>query len=224
MPSANDALCVIVDLDGPVLEGRWRHHQCYREILAVHGFAALPIDTYWRMKRQGSCVKDQLAATGAEDIYDQFKATWLARIEASDLLALDRLQSGVAETLRRWHVVERVRLVLATLRQREAGVLEQLERFGLTGIFDAVVVCPSQPAAAGKSRMVAEALGRTDGDGCLWIGDTEVDVQAARAFGCPVWAVTCGVRDDAFLASLSPDHLSAAISDIDLRTYLPAEQ
>ena len=207
-----------------MLEGRWRHYRCYQDILARHDLSALPLDASWQMKRQGVCVRDQLAATGGERIYESFKAAWLARIEAPEMLALDRIQTGASETLRHWREVDGVRLVLATLRQQRDGVQEQLARFGLTAIFESVVVCTPQPAAAGKSRMVADALGRSDGRGCLWIGDTEVDVHAARDFGCPVWAVCCGVRDRAFLEALSPDRLSASISDIDLTAYMPGQQ
>jgi phosphoglycolate phosphatase-like HAD superfamily hydrolase len=223
MPFASDALSVIVDLDGPILDGRWRHYQCYQEILASYGLPVLPVDTYWRMKRQGVCVKDQLAATGAGHVYEQFKAAWLTRIEAPEMLALDRLQEGASETLRRWRDLPQVRLVLATLRQQRGGVQQQLDRFGLGTIWESIVVCTPQPAA-GKSRMVADALGRSDGRGCLWIGDTEVDVDAARDLGCPVWVVSCGVRDRAFLEKVSPDHLSTAILDIDLTLYMPAHQ
>jgi phosphoglycolate phosphatase len=224
MPSVSDTLCVIVDLDGPILEGSARHYACYRQILVDHGREPLPIDRYWRMKRQGVCVRDQLAATGAEAMYDRFKAMWLTRIESPEMLALDRLQPGAAETLRRWHEVNHVRLVLATLRQHEAGVREQLHHAGLASIWATVVVCPPHAATRSKSGQVAASLGRDTGDGCLWIGDSEVDVQSARAFGCPVWAVSCGVRNDAFLASLAPDRLSAAIADIDLRVYTRVPQ
>lgn len=219
MPFASDDRCVIVDLDGPILDGRWRHYECYRQLLVEDGHRPLPVEAYWRMKRRGTCVKDQLAATGAEALYDRFKAAWLARIEAPEMLALDELQPGAAETLRRWRALDGVRLVLATLRQREDGVRGQLARFDLADLWDAIVVCPFDPAGAGKSRRVADALGRVVGDGCVWIGDTEADVKAARIFGCPVWAVTCGLRDETFLSALSPDGLASSICSVDVLAH-----
>ena len=218
-PSASEAPCVIVDLDGPILDGRLRHHQCYLEILHEYGLEPLPLDLYWRMKRQGICLRDQLAATNSDRIYESFKAKWLNRIEASNLLELDALQPGVVETLDGWQATGHVRLVLATMRQSEAGVMRQLERFGLASIWDAVLVCPPQSGAAGKCATVREALGASDRCACLWIGDTEVDVHAARGLGCPVWAVSCGVRNHAFLTSLLPDRLSTGISKVDVSAY-----
>jgi phosphoglycolate phosphatase len=222
MPSASNERCVVVDLDGPILDGRWRHYECYRQILSEHAHQPLSIETYWSMKRRGTCMKDQLAATGAEAIYNGFKAAWLARIEAPEMLALDQLQPGAAETLKRWRRMGHVRLVLATLRQREDGVIEQVERFNLAAVWDAVVVCSSAGDGAEKARRVAGVIGRASGDQCVWIGDTEADVQAARQFGCPVWALTCGLRNEAFLAALAPDRLSESMSQIDL-LYMPAE-
>jgi len=134
------------------------------------------------------------------------------------------LQPGAADTLKRWRRFGNVRLVLATLRQREDGVTEQLERFDLAAVWDAVVVCSSARDGANKARMVADMIRGTSRDRCMWIGDTEADVQGARQLGCPVWAVTCGLRDEAFLTALSPDHLCESMSQIDLRLDRPAEQ
>jgi phosphoglycolate phosphatase-like HAD superfamily hydrolase len=51
---------------------------------------------------------------------------------------------------------------------------------------------------------------------CLWIGDTEVDIEAARTFGCQSWAVTCGLRNETYLSTFAPDFLSTDLTTIDL--------
>jgi phosphoglycolate phosphatase-like HAD superfamily hydrolase len=49
----------------------------------------------------------------------------------------------------------------------------------------------------------------------VWIGDTEVDLCAARFLGCPAWMVTCGIRSAEFLQALRPDRLAASLADFD---------
>lgn len=41
------------------------------------------------------------------------------------------------------------------------------------------------------------------------VGDTEADVLAAQAVGIPVVALTCGIRSEAYLQGLAPDHLES---------------
>ena len=39
----------------------------------------------------------------------------------------------------------------------------------------------------------------------VWVGDTEVDVAAARELGVRVCTLTCGLRTEEYLVSVSPD-------------------
>lgn len=209
MPSPPEAPRVdtlVLDFDGPVLDGIGRHHACYAGILAEHGCAPLEPAAYWAMKRRMADRREQLAASGAEALYDAFLAAWLERIESPEMLALDRVQPGAAEALRGWKAAG-FRLVLATLRHSSEGVHAQLARLGLEGVFDPVVVCDHRLGGAGKARAVREALGEPDPARLLWIGDTEADVEAARALGCPVVLVTCGLRDEQRVAALAPDRI-----------------
>src|SRR5690349_19782781 len=92
----------ILDLDGPLLDGKRRHYACYRDILAEHGYVALPCDAYWQMKRSRIDRRAQLAASGAGAIYDLFLRAWLERIELPVYLALDRVQPGALARIARW--------------------------------------------------------------------------------------------------------------------------
>jgi phosphoglycolate phosphatase len=204
---------IILDLDGPLLDGRYRHHACYRRILTDHGHRVLDLAEYWEMKRQRLDRRAQLAATGAEALYDTFLASWLALIETPELLALDRLHDGVLPKLDDWRR-RGFRLLLATQRHNALGLLAQLADLGLWDFFAHVVGCDHAEGGVGKARRVRDRV--ADDDQRLWVGDTEVDVDAARTLGCPVWAVSCGIRTEAYLQSLAPDFLSASLNDIDL--------
>jgi HAD superfamily hydrolase (TIGR01509 family) len=208
---------VIIDLDGPVLDGQLRHYQCYRDIVTERGHRAMSLERYWDMKRHRVDRRSQLAATGAEALYDTFLPAWLQRIESPSYLALDRLQPGVHDKLEEWTRMG-VRLVLVTMRRDHETLAWQLDTLELRHHFDSVVaVGPIEPdvakAAAAKSYLAPSSLERT-----LWVGDTEVDIAAARRVGVKVCAVTCGLRTRDFLASLRPDSLVSDMSAIHLDT------
>jgi phosphoglycolate phosphatase len=206
---------VILDLDGPLLDGRYRHHACYQRILLEQGYSPLGLEEYWEMKRQRQDRRVQLSASGAEAIYDAFLQSWVERIETPPLLALDRLQTGAVDKLAAWKE-QGIHLVLATQRHNSATLAQQLADFGLDRLFDRIVVCEQPAGGAGKAGRVREVLeGRVE-ERRLWIGDTEVDIEAARVLGCPIWAVYCGIRTDAYLQALSPDFISWGVTDVNL--------
>lgn len=207
---------VILDLDGPILDGQLRHYACYRQILTAHGYIPVDAATYWRMKRERVDRRQLLAASKAEAIYEEFLSEWLALIESPALLALDRLQPGVPARFIEWKNAGIV-LVLATMRSQPERLDAQLKVLVLRELFEYVIVSPHRLAGTGKARKVRETVVDLNPADCLWIGDTEIDVEAGRSMGCPVWAVTCGLRTESYLSSLSPDFLSTDLTTVDLR-------
>lgn len=195
---------LVLDLDGPLLDGRQRHHRCYSDILRQWKFEPLALDRYWQLKRERMDGRSLLALSGAEARHDEFLAEWLRRIEARDYLALDRLQAGVPEILTSWKQ-KRLRLLLATMRHDRAALDWQLDSLGLAALLDDVVMIASG-GAGGKAAAVRPLL--KDSGQAMWIGDTELDIQAARSLGLRCCLVTCGLRTDDYLAGLSPDLLA----------------
>ncbi|QEE25648.1 HAD family hydrolase [Rhodanobacter glycinis] len=201
---------VVLDLDGPLLDGVLRHYQCYSDILAEHGFVAIPMDQYWEMKRARVDRNKLLALSGATEFYDTFLAHWLQRIESRDYLALDRVQDGAVETLTRWKGLG-MRLLLATMRNNTQNLEWQLEQHGLITLLDRVVTVGSSHAGAAKATHVRPLLLNSRAGETIWVGDTEVDIYAARELEVDVCALTCGLRTREYLASLSPDLLEPSL-------------
>jgi phosphoglycolate phosphatase-like HAD superfamily hydrolase len=213
--------CMVLDLDGPILEGVDRHHTVYREILLENGFQPLPRDAYWELKKSLVNRRQMLAMSQAETLYDAFLRAWLARIELKQYLQLDTLQPGVLEVLHRWR--ERgIRLILATMRSNEAHLHWQLQELGLREYFADVVVV-AEPAAThgriGQSK-AAGVRGLVEGlppDSVIWVGDTEADMQAAQELGVRSAAVLCGLRTEAFLRTFHPDTIVRNLPELAVR-------
>jgi len=208
---------IVLDLDGPLLEGMYRHYQCYSDVLTEHGFVPIPMTQYWEMKRNRVNRRHLLALSNAGDLYDSFLAKWLQRIETKKYLALDRLQTGAVDILQDWQKNGK-RLLLATMRNDSSNLHWQLSELGIDHFFDEVIVVGSGQAGVNKSVEVKPLLNNVSLEEIIWVGDTEVDIHAARALGVKVCALTCGTRSKEYLASLSPYLL-----EIDLNSFAVAE-
>ena len=82
-----------------------------------------------------------------------------------------------------------------------------LEKFGLAGYFEHIQGTDGFPSKPQPDVILAalRALGAGIED-CLLVGDSQVDVIAARAAGVKVCAVRYGYGDPATLAALEPDY------------------
>ena len=204
---------VILDLDGPVLDGSPRQYALYAHLLTERGYVPADFATYWHWKRERTPLADYLAVSGAEAIAEWFGSEWLNRIESDEWLMQDTVQPGARETLTDWQA-RGLRLIVATQRRNERGVISQLNRLELLFLFETVLVCPHHEGMAGKVHRVRTTLGDTPMESCVFIGDTEIDIDAARALGCPVYAVTCGVRSREFLEARTPDFIVEHLSEV----------
>ncbi len=205
---------IVVDLDGPILDVAERHYKVYCDIAAELGSAHLPFETYWSRKRVPLGAKRILELTSSAAQYEAFARRWLQEIERDVYLDSDTLQPGALATLGRWNDAGHT-IVLATMRQDAEALERQLLALGLESMFHTVVVCDRLEGAIGKAESVAGAVGKAP-EISYWIGDTEIDVAAARRRGSIAWALSCGLRAAPFLLSHNPDHLSEYLADVDL--------
>lgn len=200
---------IVLDLDGPLLDGIDRHYACYRSILDELGFPPIAKERYWSQKRERSDRRTLLRQSDAEQIYDEFLARWLARIESPKMLALDRLQPAVLEILGQWRTAD-VQLILATMRNHRENTLCQLEQLGLLPLLDHVCITGTCDHG-GKAAAVRELLAREQ---AIWIGDTEVDIEAARQLQIPIYAVTCGLRTETKLREFGAEQVFTDLRDV----------
>lgn len=203
---------LVLDLDGPLLDGRSRHYCCYSDILTELGFQPVPISEYWEDKRNAVNRADLLDRSGAGSVYSKFLQTWMDRIETREYLRLDRLQRDVIAVLSGWKTENR-RLILATLRNNPSNLTWQLEQLGLTPFFDEILITGSDGNSSSKASLVRHAL-QCNLENAVWVGDTEVDIDAARELGIRICVVTCGLRSRAFLAKRMPDAIEDDLSSV----------
>jgi phosphoglycolate phosphatase len=201
---------IIFDLDGTLLEGKLRHYHCYSDILRANGFIPVELERYWLMKRQRKDRYQQLVCSGAEKIYDQFLEEWIARIELQAYLKFDYLLPNVIEILTKLQQAGK-QLILATMRSNEKNLFWQLEELGLKGFFPTIVAVSHQQSST-KAAALVNLIDQRRISEYLWIGDTEMDVNAARQLGVKVATVGCGLRTKDYLIGLHPDFYSSDLA------------
>lgn len=193
---------IFLDLDGPLLDGKQRHYQCYRRVLESFGFKPIGLDEYWEGKRALVNRWDLLNMSGAGDIYDGFLEVWLSMIEAAEMLALDRVQQDAIECLRCWKK-QGIELSLVTMRKNKSALEEQLISTGLRNFLDTVLVCDHADGGVGKAEAALKLFrGDLRKEDAVWIGDTEADWEAAKSIGCDIVLLSNGLRDEAYLRTL----------------------
>lgn len=204
---------LFLDLDGVLLDVRERHYRVHCDVLAPMGGVRGDPDAFWRLKRAHRPLVELLAATAASPPDEaSYRREFLARIEAPEYLAHDRLAPGARERLAA--LASGHSLALVTLRRHRERLLAQLEALTLASLFAAVHSAPGSGDGDWeiKRGLIAESpLFRRDG---VVVGDTEADVRAGKALGLRTVAVLTGLRNRELLAAEAPDALLDSIADL----------
>jgi phosphoglycolate phosphatase-like HAD superfamily hydrolase len=204
---------ILLDLDGPLLDGKNRHYQCYYEILKENEMTPMPIEQYWKMKRSCCSIYQQLAITNSESINKQYLDQWPELIESPNMLILDQVQPGAIRKLLEWKG-EGIYIALVTMRNHKNALMEQLNYLSLLPYLDDVIVTQYSKGGKGKSAAVSAKYAKEILRDAMWIGDTEVDFVASQDIGCKVCLVSNGIRSYEFLSQFNPDYLASSISEV----------
>lgn len=197
---------IFLDLDGPLLEGKYRHYKCYEDIIRKYGGTALEIDYYWELKRNKITRDIVLEKSNFKESYEIFFKEWMNNIEDEKYLNLDSLKPEVVETLKSWkNITDKIALV--TMRQNRDYLLNQLNFLGVLPLLDEVIDCPPQ-----RKNTKYKALKDKIFNNAIFIGDTEEDTNTAKMLNIKSIGITTGLRKKEFLEA---DYYFEEIKDID---------
>ena len=187
----SDTSTIIVDLDGTLLDTSSRHYAVYQSIAQEFSLPLITFKEYWNLRREGA---DNISVLKQSELREsdcaQAESIWLEQIESIPFLKHDRVLPRVHEWLQSWS--EDVHVTLATLRSQPETLQTQLAWYGLNACFSRILVIPHQPNPARAkadvvSQHVVDSIER-------WIGDSEVDMEAALMVGTTAIGVTSGMR------------------------------
>ena len=190
---------IAFDLDGTLVETAPDLIGTLNLMLAEHGLPPVPLSAARHLVGGGSrrMLEHGFREAGADFdagqaplLVERFVEVYRDRIADESFLfegveaALDRLAADGA------------RLCVCTNKRTDLSI-ELLERLGVLGRFDAVVGPDAVSARKPDRAHLIEAVRKAGGDPAraLMVGDSDNDVNAARAAGAPVIAVSFGYTE-----------------------------
>ncbi|MBV5260799.1 HAD family hydrolase [Synechococcus moorigangaii CMS01] len=237
-------LTLFCDFDGPLVDVSERYYGTYQaalqhtqKIYAQQGIA-IPLrylgkDQFWQMKRQRVSDIEIAMQSGLQEEQIAFFLEHVRTIvNDAELLHLDKMQGGINWSLALLHSYG-VKLVLVTLREKQQ-VCKMLDQYGLKRLFSGIYGSDDRHTAYAnnvdvKTALLKEAIAAQGelSDQWLMVGDTEADIVAAQNMNIPAIAVTCGIRDAAYLETYQPDYYCSdllSVAHFLLERYSPRQQ
>lgn len=200
---------LFIDLDGPILEGKFRHYNCYKDIIGCYGGTPLDINEYWNLKRNMVKRDIVLKKSFFQGTYDDFLTMWMENIEKPEYLQFDYLKPDVDKTLNNFkNYFEKIYLV--TMRNNDKNLLRQLKDLAIVNFFDEIIICHST-----QENPKYSALKELRFNKALVIGDTEEDTKTAKLLGVKCIGITNGLRDKNYLDA---DYYADEICNIEIDT------
>ena len=206
---------VIFDLDGTLVDSAGEIHAALAAAFAERGLRTLPKVEVERLIGRGvrSLVERALAMRGAQAANVDGTVQAFEAHYAHTVGTQATLFPGALEGLR---VLRAARVKMAVVTNKPRTFTEALlAKVGILEFFAAIVAGDDGVAAKPAGDMLAAACARmgTNVEGTLMLGDSETDVRAARAAGCPVWCVPYGYNEGRDPSTLACDRIVATIGE-----------
>ena len=200
----------LFDVDGTLLDSAEDICGAVRQVLSEHVSEPLSFDYLrsfvgFHLDHVFTDVLPNATREQLDDLIHSYKTTYLARKHAST-----RLYPGVLEALENLGGRKTTATTKGTPTTRAV-----LDQFGLLRYFDHVQGTdgfPCKPAPDVLLRSIA-ALGARPED-CLFIGDSEADMEAGRRAGVQICAVDYGYGNADALAKWNPDYLVSDLREL----------
>ena len=203
---------VLFDLDGTLVDSRADIAFSVNHMLAARGRPTLDLRTVERYVGDG--VRQLLArSAGPMDEPTTARALEIFLPHYLEHCAdTTRPYPGVLETLKRLGG----KALAVVTNKPEAHTWKTLRAAGMENLFQAVLGGDSLPTRKPDPEPLWEALDRMKSarDRAVMVGDSLVDIRAARAARVPVVAVTYGFRPAEELSAAAPDALIQSFKDL----------
>jgi len=213
--TANRIGAVILDLDGTLMDTAGEIEAALGRAFAELGIPKPGSDEVRRLIGRGvrSLVERALQARAASRIDLEEAIARFERHYAALVGTEANLYPGALEGVRRLHAAQR-HLAVVTNKPR-AFTMALLQRVNVDSMIPVVVAgddgIPRKPAGD-MLRAACEKMGSHPGE-TLMLGDSDNDVIAARAAGCPVWCVPYGYNAGRAPETLACDRLVASVDE-----------
>lgn len=202
---------IIFDLDGTLINTSERHYLVYKILISELGGTPLSKSEYWHLKRQKITTSQLLTLSQVNQrLSDNYNHRFLKLIEEPEYLKLDSLFPVVKSLLQ--YLSQKYHLSLVTLRRRPENTQNQLRLLNLDHYFNNIKITRTGQNSLTAKIQATKSIRKLKP--CIFIGDTEIDIQTAQALNCKSVALTSGIRNPIFLKPLHPDLILKSLSEL----------
>ena len=201
---------VLFDLDGTLLDtlqdltdatNHSLRHFGSREKTAAQMRYIIGSGAYFQLQ---AALGEDLAKVNIDEVYAHYRAYY-------DVHATDKTcpYPGVAEALKA--LAEKYPVGIVS-NKPHAVVAELCARFfpGVYALGEQAQLRPRKPEPA----MLQKAMADLGAEGCVYVGDTQIDVETARNVAAPCLCVLWGFRDRDQLEEAGAEHFCADAADL----------
>ncbi len=195
---------IIFDLDGTLINISERYYVAHLRAAKLSKINPLSKEEYWDKKR-GKITEAKILNKNRNSLtfkwYESFRINFL---ESKDILKLDKLFFWVHPLLQ--SLMKKNNLYLITLRRNREQLIQELKNFKILSYFKNIFSdsAKDNPTLV-KLTLAKQILAIDESD--LLIGDTEVDIDTAKALGINSVAVCSGIRTKDILSKNNPTFL-----------------
>lgn len=201
---------IIFDLDGTLVNSLEDLHRCTNYILRQFGCPERSLEEIRQFVGNGARRLIQLALPGKEDdppletVLEAYQTYYNAVCNEGTT----HVYPGVLEAL----AAIREKYPVAVVSNKPDGAVRALCRdfFGDIYALGVTPDCPRKPDRA----MVDRAMEAIGVDTCVYVGDSEVDVETAKNAGVPCLSVLWGFRDRGVLEQVGAKYFCERAEDI----------
>lgn len=189
----------ILDLDGTLVDSSSRHCLVLEEILFRYGINGFDCCDYLTYKAFGPSTFEYLSLhLGVEkDLAKAISFEWAKSIEDEEKVLLsDRLYSDSIDFLKTISKNHNT-IVFLTCRQSKKVLLKELRSLGIFPYASRIIVCKPNNGASEKNKAVFDLLNGNK-DKAVYIGDSEVDLLAAKNNNVIFFPLNRGFRNKLF--------------------------
>ncbi len=201
---------IIFDLDGTLLDSLEDLHRCTNYILRQFGCPERSMEEIRRFVGNGAKQLIRLSLPGKDDdpqldaVFEAFQTYYNATCNEGSTHAYP----GVTEALAL--IREKYPVAVVSNKPDAAVVALCREFFGDIYALGVTEDCPRKPHRA----MVDRAMAAIGVDTCVYVGDSEVDVETAKNAGVPCLSVLWGFRDKAVLEQVGAKHFCTCAEEL----------
>ena len=200
---------VLFDLDGTLLDTLGDLHAAVNHVLEEFGYGKRTIEEVCRFVGNGAArLIQQAVPEGAawEPVLAAFQTYYAAHCDI-----LTKPYDGILPAL----AVLGRKYPLAVVSNKPDAAVKELAAIYFPGLYarGESTDCPRKPA----SDMVHKAMAAIGAERCVYVGDSDVDIQTAKNAGVPCLSVTWGFRGEAELLSAGAQYFCHDPADLPRR-------